>query len=1140
MNILLPIQPGSDTNADQVPDTAFGDLGGVVFRTASNLVINGTGFGGLRVTANPRPNNLFTPVGADPVTNLAKVNNLLTTARINALTGSGGYLTVAPTNQSYTFPNAEWAAGQAVGLKVINHATGVDVAFAAAKTSWGHNLAIDSGAELSTGAAAFTLTAGTLFGSGTVSGAGGLTVAAAAGVAPGFSIGTLTVGSITLNGTLTIETTNAPTSDLLAVGGNLTLGGSSVLTLPVGNTYNQAEYTLATYTGTLSGTFGSTSALPPDFTLSYGTGTNSAIKLLYTPVAILVWNGNVSGAWNTATANWQGGATFSNGNKVVFDETASGPNYTVVISGGDVSPALVTVNNSTQTYELVSSVGAAIAGPTQLVKTGSGVLILSGPATYSGGTAINQGTVQLGADNSLPDTGLVAIAVGATLATQGFSDTVGDLAVNGLVTGSGTLTVGSLTLGSGVVFLPQLLLNGNVTKTGATGTTLTNTVDLGNATRTFNVAAGAEPELTVSGEISDGGLTKTGSGTLILNNANNNYSDGTTVADGTLKIGVLDALPAGSPLTVNGGTLDGNNTAINVSSLSGTGGTISAGSGSVAVNQTATTTFNGAITGLASVTKTGTGSLTLGGNSNFSGGLFVNEGKVALTGVNGGGAGIVTVNPNGKLQINVPINNRIDLVGGTLFAIGAPASVTNNDLVATAGTTSTISLSDPDNVNTRSEVILLGRLRGSGDINVVISTNAPHPDGGVGFRLRGTGASDYSGTITSGNQVKTEVQTGQAGPFSPAGTGKFVFTGGTFTGGLNGTYSQFNIRNNSGVNTIIGNDVEVTGLGFVNMNLAGNPPVDSVVQMGNLTIGAGQILGVNTNSANSQILAFSSVTLTGGEPVFSPNTLGFGAGSTSDLTLGPIGETAPGSGILMAGQSILRLIGTNTYTGATTILNGTTRLGADGALPATTDLTVIGGTLDLNNDFTSFDQTVNSLAGTGGTITNNDFATLRTLTVDQSATTTYSGSLSGNLALTKDGPGTLTLNGALLIANLLVDDGVLNLDSALPFSTLTTEGGTLNVNADISNSIVNANDGTVNISVSQTLAELNIRATGVVVLTAAGPAPAAADMHAVEMDAPELNAAAESVQAVPEPGSVSLLLCGVLGLFARRRKGMRA
>jgi autotransporter-associated beta strand protein len=388
---------------------------------------------------------------------------------------------------------------------------------------------------------------------------------------------------------------------------------------------------------------------------------------------------------------------FNNGNQVIFDDTAAGPNFNVTVAGGNVSPSGITVDTNAS-YSITSSAGAAVAGLGQLVKNGTGTLTLSGPASYTGGTLVNAGTVRLGSSNALPDFGAVTIATGATLDLQANSDTVDGLTVNGSVTGTGgTLTVGSLALGSGAVFQPNLTLNGNLTKTGATGSTLAGTVNL-NGPRTVTVDTGTSPELTLNGVVSNGALTKAGTGTLVLGSAGNTYSGGTTVSAGTLRLGAAGALPSTTALTVNtGGTLDSTNLALNLSSLSGSGGSIAMGNGTLTVNQTATSSFAGVISGTgAQVIKQGSGVLGLTGNSTYTGGLNIQAGRVnASSGA--GGTGGITVNPGTFLQLAGNLTSAVTLAGGT-YSAGVDATASGN-LNVTAN--SSIHLfSEDNNANT--------------------------------------------------------------------------------------------------------------------------------------------------------------------------------------------------------------------------------------------------------------------------------------------------------------------------------------------------------------------------------------------------------------------------------------------------------
>lgn len=98
-------------------------------------------------------------------------------------------------------------------------------------------------------------------------------------LAPGNSIGTLIVGNTTFgSGSSFAVELGAGASDLLQVNGNLDI---SLATLNLSGTAdNVTSYTIATYTGSLAGTFTSIVGMPGGYTLDYGTGSNSAIMLM--------------------------------------------------------------------------------------------------------------------------------------------------------------------------------------------------------------------------------------------------------------------------------------------------------------------------------------------------------------------------------------------------------------------------------------------------------------------------------------------------------------------------------------------------------------------------------------------------------------------------------------------------------------------------------------------------------------------------------------------------------------------------------------------------------------------------------------------------------------------------------------------
>jgi chondroitin AC lyase len=360
-----------------------------------------------------------------------------------------------------------------------------------------------------------------------------------------------------------------------------------------------------------------------------------------------------------------------------------------------------------------------------------------------------------------------------------------------------------------------------------------------------------------------------------------------------------------------------------------------------------TLAFSGAISGAASLTETGAGVLVLSGTNSFSGGLNVNGGTVRLNSL--GASSNSTVNSGGTLvfanagTFTAPLT----VSGGLVGSSGSPGAISNSIVTASAGTTSTFMVADPANPSSESEIIITGTLQGSGNLFVSGGSADTDPDAGDGFRLRGTATSDFTGTITIGNNTKAELQTSSAGIFSPAGVGTIVLTAGDHaSGGLStitstGGYSELNLRNNSNGNATFGNNIKVVGTGLTLLNPLGTAPVNASVTMGNLTIGNGDDLGILLNSGNAHLVAFPSVTLTGGTVTFSPKPTGLGSSGTtgSDLSLGPITQTAASS-IVMNGLRTLYLTGSNTYSGSTTVSSGILVVDAAGGLPTNTSLSI--------------------------------------------------------------------------------------------------------------------------------------------------------------------------------------------------------
>lgn len=498
------------------------------------------------------------------------------------------------------------------------------------------------------------------------------------------------------------------------------------------------------------------------------------------------------------------------------------------------------------------------------------------------------------------------------------------------------------------------------------------------------------------------GLTKQGSGTLTLANTGVNDFSGPVSLTGTLQVGA-------------GGTAGNLPPGVGV-----------ANNGTLVFNRSDNFTAGNVISGSGAVVQNGPNVLTLNGANSYAGGLTANSGTVRLTSVGAPGAGTTTVNPDATVVLGaLHTNTAIVLAGGTLGSTLSLNPLTNA-LTAADSTSSTIYFADPANLAATDpfEMVWINTLQGSGSILVASVTNDLSADSGNGFRLRGTNASDFTGTIIVSNNVKAELQTAVAGPFSPAGTGKFkLYCGGIFAtnntqGPPIGGYSEFNLRNNSAGDTVLGNDLELLGSGVALLDPLGSAPAGSKLTMGNLKIGGGQELGVYLSAVPDHVVVFPAVMLTGGAVTFSPKTPGFGVASSagSDLSLGDISETSPAS-ITMNGLRTLFLTGNNNYSGTTVVSNGT--LVVNGSNLGTGSVTVYNGTL----------------AGTGA--------------ISGPVTIAAGGTLSPGSSI-----GTLTLASTLTLAGTNVMDlnksgTVLTNDQVKGITTLTIGGALiLNISGD--------------------------------------------------------------------------------------------
>lgn len=193
-----------------------------------------------------------------------------------------------------------------------------------------------------------------------------------------------------------------------------------------------------------------------------------------------------------------------------------------------------------------------------ITKVGTGTLTLSGENSYTGATIIQNGTLQAGAADTLPDVSAVTVAAAATFALNNFDQSIGSLA------GAGNTTLGTATL--------------------TTGNDNTSTIYSG-------VISGA------------GEVTKVGTGIWTVSGPNS-YAGATKIEEGTLQAGAVNTLPGFSAVTVEeGAVLDLNNFDQSVGSLAGDGNTTLGTATLTTGKDDTSTTYSGVISGAGEIIK---------------------------------------------------------------------------------------------------------------------------------------------------------------------------------------------------------------------------------------------------------------------------------------------------------------------------------------------------------------------------------------------------------------------------------------------------------------------------------------------------------------------------------------------------------
>ena len=690
------------------------------------------------------------------------------------------------------------------------------------------------------------------------------------------------------------------------------LGARSFTVTPHQTSSSESLATLSSFTAT--GTSSFTASLPANSVTTFVLVSQSP------PPVSLVWTGGIyasgTNIWNTSATNlpWLAASgantSFQAGDPVLFNDT---PSNTAVTISGAVLPGLMTINNNIDNYTFNAAAGGGPIGSytssTALVKSGAATLTINGSNNYSGSTDINGGTV---------------------------------IANNGYAFGSGqvNLSNATLTAGNGVVIGNPLNISG--TATFNTGTIANTFAGALTGTGAVLNITGANA-LTLKGNMSGfSGLFSAGSSNVQMRLWGNT---GSATADFNLGAGGAGIFPRNGNVTIALGSLAG---------APGTGlGGPSDDSNPVTYaieSDNNSTAFYGQINGGAavSVTTSGTGVLTLGGVSSYTGATTISSGTLLLSGT----------------LANTPVT--VDSAA-TLAGAGTIGSVSGGGV-----TTSSNAIISPGNSSATAGTLTVGNglALNQATVNIGLS-NSPTANNSDKILMDG-GTLSLTGTETF--QVYALNSNLTAGTYT-------LITGGTSTV-LNGAVLVSNLPAGARQSYALQSSAVGSGTAYVDLIVTGPPPA-SLVWTG--TGGGGGIWDAQTTSAwsggptstfyNYDSVTFNDTTQNGNitiSGVVTPTNLTFNNNVTAYTLGGPGSITGPVA-LTKSGAGALTISGSNTYTGGTVIKAGTILLANSTANSyglGTGAVTFEGGTLILAGytSGSSFSQFNNNLLVPGGQV----------------------------------------------------------------------------------------------------------------------------------------------------------------------------
>ena len=557
----------------------------------------------------------------------------------------------------------------------------------------------------------------------------------------------------------------------------------------------------------------------------------------------------------------------------VVQTTSGGNNYftglitvqggeLAALAGGSIDVAKVVGISGTISAQMFSLTGGGFS------KNTANTLVISGYNSYTGGTALSQGTVQVGHN----------FAFGSTAAQI--------LALSGSPTLSSASTTAYI-LPNNVTFAAGAVL-GDAVKTGAL--TFTGTVDLGAAVRALTVNSDINFTGLVSG--TGGGISKSGPGTLTLAAAGS-FTGGVTLGGGRIRVGNNAALGSGSLILNEAAVLSSNNFTgagvgdfqlANAVTLSGNvtlGHAIDNGvltfAGPIGLGTSVTrvvtvnsdVAFTGAVASGVSgnLTKAGPGQLTLSNNNTFTGVLAINAGTVRAS-VSAGALGLGSLNlAGGGLQLanNTGVNfnrnttvsasstivaDRISDGAGVGYTLGTLSlgaftlnSVVGNFVISGAtGVTFGITTLTGDATISTDNSLIYAATNTTTLASLVRTTQALTVGGTGNLTITGGDTTATSGTLTKNGTGTLTLGSGGSGIY--AGTGAINISGGTIVVGAGSSFAD-------------SKNLTFSGSGLFQFNAATTATTQNFGTV-SFTVGGGAVQSTYTSAGNA-VLNFSTL-----------------------------------------------------------------------------------------------------------------------------------------------------------------------------------------------------------------------------------------------------------------------------------------